>query len=193
MTIVYFPSYYPIRRNFFRKGRYIQEVDDHGNVTIRQVFLSKTEIEKLINVNSTKNPFLQNTNSSTIAATNNTNTINVPSVPIASTVTTNPTATTGTGIGTGKGDSPELIKLSPAFRKLIKTQTTTKASVYFSTTLHRAFLCLDKETVVECICFIFGFVYIGEANGTSALRVLRLFRYLSYLKVSLFYCLYSEL
>ena len=162
MTIVYFPSYYPIRRNFFRKGRYIQEIDEHGNMMIQQVFLSRTEIERLMFTNSTMNPFLTNNSS-------------IPSV------TPNPTG------------APVLLRSVPAGRKIVKTHTKTKAAVYFSTTLHRIFLCFDKETAIECVCFIFGFVYIGHSNGTSALRVLRLFRYLSYLKVSLYFVFIENL
>ena len=139
MTVVYFPKDYPIQRKFYRNCRYIEVIDNKGNITIQQVFLKSIRL-----TNSDKSE----------------SHIDLPSAV----------------------RSEEKLGFSAESILSENHQHTLRYPVLF----YKIRMCLNRDILFESVCFAIGFIFLSIGSGVSCLRVFRLFRYFSYLKVCIY-------
>ena len=198
MVVIHFPVDYPIPPHMFTKHKYIKGTDREGKLVIQQVtvrpikpiknsdkkldkkgsfFLDKhvtTEIQKRSKSNCSTESDLKLSPGSTLSQVT------------ASTDTSENEQSNETNI-VGSKSIDDLLDYDHHDHD---DDLTAEFKVMSSTVWDRiAVMCLDKEAIIEFLCYLMGFSFIYVNDGISSLRVFRMFRFLSYLKV----CVYADI
>lgn len=195
MVIVYFPTDYPIPPHMFEKHKYVKGTDRDGNLVIQQVTVRPRKTNKIPDKTLHKRGsfFLGKHVTSEIQKISKRSNVAEVGTVIAAAVN-GQSQTSGDPLvaeelketNTSPRPSSVNIMVNGAFnRSSFDEELTAEFEVVSSSLLDRiAIMLLDKDSIVEFLCYLVGFIFIFGNEGVASLRVFRMFRFLSYLKVS---------